>query len=251
MGFDYFYNRDGDRFNFYRVPQIFFEETHFKALSNDAKMLYALLFHRISLSWKHGWIDEQGRVYIIFTIEEIQEKFNCSNKTAVKIMAELDEKSGGIGLIERRRQGLGKPNIIYVKDFMSYSPTECKIYTSEVKKVHARNVESTLQEVKEVHGTNREISKRDYSKTNLREDKQNYGHFQNVRLSELDLQELKEIMTSRTENYIERLSAFIQSTGKDYKDHKATILSWYFKDQGNQRQVSAPSFEEYDKGEHL
>lgn len=74
---------------------MFFEEPKFKALSSDVKILYVLFFHRITLSLKKGWIDEYGRVYIIFTFEEIQEKFGCSNKTAVKIMAELDRNTGG------------------------------------------------------------------------------------------------------------------------------------------------------------
>ena len=72
MGFDYFYNREAERFLFYRIPHVFFEEPKFKALSSDAKILYALFFHRITLSLKKGWIDEYGRVYIIFTLEEIQ-----------------------------------------------------------------------------------------------------------------------------------------------------------------------------------
>ncbi|MGI6349723.1 MAG: replication initiator protein A [Eubacteriaceae bacterium] len=95
MGFDYFYNREAERFLFYRIPHVFFEEPKFKALSSDVKILYALFFHRITLSLKKGWIDEYGRVYIIVTFEEIQEKFGCSNKTAMKIMAELDGNTGG------------------------------------------------------------------------------------------------------------------------------------------------------------
>lgn len=167
MGFDYFYNREAERFLFYRIPHVFFEESKFKALSSDAKILYALFFHRITLSLKKGWIDEHGRVYIIFTLEEIQEKFGCSNKTAVKIMAELDGNTGGIALIEKKRQGLGKPNIIYVKDFMSDIDSECKNYTSEVKNLHTRDVETTHQEVNNLHGTNNNLRNTDKSKNNL------------------------------------------------------------------------------------
>lgn len=118
MGFNYFYNRDGDKFNFIRVPQVFFEDDIFKNLSSDAKLLYSILLARIGLSYKNGWVDECGRVFIIFTLKEIMEKMNCAKSSAVKILDELDAKKG-IGLIERKRLGLGKPNIIYVKDFLN------------------------------------------------------------------------------------------------------------------------------------
>lgn len=250
MGFDYFYNREAERFLFYRIPHVFFEEPKFKALSSDAKILYALFFHRITLSLKKGWIDEYGRVYIIFTLEEIQEKFGCSNKTAVKIMAELDGNTGGIGLIEKKRQGLGKPNIIYVKDFMSDVDSECKNYTSEVKNLHTRDVETTHQEVNNLHGTNNNLRNTDKSKSDLR-GKKTFGIFQNVFLSDKELESLRKEIPYQLENYIERLSAYIKSTGKGYENHAATILSWYLKDKGNEKKSVIPTIEEYDKGEHL
>ena len=86
-------------------------------LSTDAKLLYGLLVDRMELSRKNGWIDAQGRVYIYFTLDEIRERLRCAKEKACKLVAELDAR--GIGLIEVKRQGLGKPNIIYVKDFAS------------------------------------------------------------------------------------------------------------------------------------
>ncbi|WP_458524100.1 replication initiator protein A [Gardnerella vaginalis] len=117
MNFDYFYNRDGDRFSFFMLPKVLVTDEAFKGLSSDAKILYSCLLERTNLSYKNKWIDDEKRVYIIFTVEEIMTMLNKSNKTAVKILNELDSNTGGIGLIERKRQGLGKPNIIYVKDF--------------------------------------------------------------------------------------------------------------------------------------
>lgn len=143
MEFDYFYNRDGDRFSYYMLPKILVTDEIFKNLSSDAKILYSCLLERTSLSYKNKWIDKEKRVYIIFTIEEIMRVLNKFNKTAVKILNELDKDSGGIGLIKRKRQGLGKPNIIYVKDFMSIFRFECNNYTSEVKNLHSRNEKST------------------------------------------------------------------------------------------------------------
>ena len=71
MNFDYFYNRDTERFSFYMLPKVLVTEDLYKNLSSDAKILYACLLERSSLSFKNDWIDEQGRVYIVFTVEEI------------------------------------------------------------------------------------------------------------------------------------------------------------------------------------
>ncbi|WP_235808638.1 replication initiator protein A [Megasphaera hutchinsoni] len=154
MEFDYFYNRDGDRFSYYMLPKIIVTDERFKNLSSDAKILYSCLLERTSLSFRNKWLYEENRVYIIFTVEEIMETLGSSNKTAVKILNELDSTSGGIGLIERKKRGLGKPNIIYVKDFMSVFRSECKNYTSEVKNLHSRSVETTSQEMKNVRCKN-------------------------------------------------------------------------------------------------
>jgi len=116
--FDYFYGQQADLFSFYRVPKILFTDDRFWNVSTDAKLLYGILLDRMNLSAKNGWLDEQGRVYIIFTIEEIQAAFNCGDKKATKLLSELESKCG---LIERKRQGLGKPNLIYVKNFVSGS----------------------------------------------------------------------------------------------------------------------------------
>lgn len=85
-------------------------------ISADAKMLYGILLDRMSLSAKNGWIDKNGRVYIIFTIDEAKMALNCAEQKAIKLLSELKKKAG---LIERKRQGLGKPNLIYVKNFIS------------------------------------------------------------------------------------------------------------------------------------
>lgn len=92
----------------------------FGALSIEAKLLYGMLVDRMELSQKNGWIDERGRAYIYFTIDEVKDRFHCANDKAVKLMRELDSDKG-IGLIESVWQGLGKPNIIYVKNFVGSS----------------------------------------------------------------------------------------------------------------------------------
>ena len=116
MLFDYFYGKQGAQYAFYRIPKMLFTDSRFDVLSTDAKLLYGMLIDRMELSLKNGWIDEQGRIYLYFTIGEIQERFHCAGGKAVRLLAELDSAKG-IGLIENVRQGMGKPNIIYVKNF--------------------------------------------------------------------------------------------------------------------------------------
>ena len=114
--YDYFYGPQADQFNFIRIPAVLFSKEEFKGLSSEAKVLYGILLKRMDLSAKNGWFDDQGRVFIICTLEEIMETMNCADNKATKLMNELEEKCG---LIERKRQGLGKPNLIYVKNFIS------------------------------------------------------------------------------------------------------------------------------------
>ena len=114
MQFDYFYGSQADQFSFYRIPKVLFTDPQFKPLSTDAKVLYGILLDRMSLSVKNHWLDEQSRVYIIFTTEEIMEALSCANQKACRLMLELEKDAG---LIERKRQGLGKPSLIYVKNF--------------------------------------------------------------------------------------------------------------------------------------
>ena len=117
MNYKYLKNEQSEQFAFLRVPKKLLSDSSFKGLSLETIVLYLLLLERVELSKKNNWIDEQGRVYIIFTLTEIMSLFRCSEPKAVKLLDELDIKRG-IGLIERKRQGLGKPNLIYVKNFI-------------------------------------------------------------------------------------------------------------------------------------
>ena len=118
MTLDYFYGQAGELFSFFRIPKALFQEQRFQNLSTDAKILYGILLDRMSLSAKNGWRDEQGRVYIIYTVREVQESLCCAEHKAVKLFRELED----IGLVERKRRGLGRPSLIYVKDFSSGLP---------------------------------------------------------------------------------------------------------------------------------
>lgn len=96
------------------VAEALFTEPNFRELSTDAKVLYGILLDRMSLSLKNQWLDAQNKVYIIFTVEEIMDALNCANQKAMRLMVELEKQ---VGLIERKRQGLGRPNLIYIKNF--------------------------------------------------------------------------------------------------------------------------------------
>lgn len=259
MDFDYFYNREAERFNFLKVPEILVDGEEFKGLSAEAIILYSMLLKRTGISFKNNWIDKENRVFIYFTVEEIMRRRNISKPTAIKTLDELDSKKG-IGLIERVRLGLGKPNIIYVKDFMSVFQVKgndfqkSKNFTSEVKDVDLRSKENELQEVKNVDSNYIENNKSKYSKREYSFCENGLGTFQNVFLTDEDISDLQIKLNAQLDNYIERLSAYIKSTGKIYKDHKATILSWFYKDQGKSKQPktsNVPTWEEYNKGEHL
>ena len=114
--FDYFYGAQAEQFSFYRVPKVLFTKEQFKQLSAEAKILYGIMLDKLNLSVKNKWVDEKGRVYIIYTIEQIMADMNCADQKATKLLDELEKKCG---LIERKRQGLGKPNLIFVKNFIT------------------------------------------------------------------------------------------------------------------------------------
>ena len=122
MTFNYYYKNEAEQFNFYRIPKILFTDKHFAKLSVEAKVLYGLLLDRMSLSLRNDWIDAEGKVYIYFKLEDAQECLGIGKDKCIKLFAELDK---GIGLIERKKQGLGKPTMIYVKNF-SISDAEVK-----------------------------------------------------------------------------------------------------------------------------
>ena len=120
MTLDYFYGQAGKLFSFYRIPKALFQEQRFQNLSTDAKTLYGILLDRMSLSVKNEWFDKQGRVFIIFTIEDVKRTLRCADNKATRLLRELE----GFGLIERKRRGQGKPCLVYVKNFSSESSKE-------------------------------------------------------------------------------------------------------------------------------
>ena len=175
--FEYFRGMEADQYSFYRVPKVLFTAECFKSLSCEAKVLYGLMLDRMSLSIKNRWFDEENRVYIIFTVEEIMDLLGCGRQKAIKNIAELDTEKG-IGLIEKKRLGLGKPNVIYVKNFMI---KDCPEPEKEEKKPEnagntqkyenqtSRSMESGFQEVPEPNFQKYENQTSGSMKTELQE----------------------------------------------------------------------------------
>ena len=155
MTYDYFYGQQAEQFSFYRIPKALFTDEAFNSISTDAKLLYGILLDRMNLSAKNGWLDKEGRVYIIFTLDEVQESLGCGHGKAAKLLDELD---GNTGLIERKRQGLGKPNIIFVKNFIS------RVRKSNFLKSENRTSGSSQigsQEISKTDGNNTDSQKTD------------------------------------------------------------------------------------------
>jgi len=134
-------------------------EEEFRKLSSDAKLLYGLLLDRVSLSQKNGWIDGEGRVYVVFTLDNIMISLNCSDKTATKMLVELEKH----GLIERKRQGQGKPVLIYVKNFIHSE--NLRVLTRKTS--DSGLVECTTLDSEKVRCNNTEFNNTDISETNL------------------------------------------------------------------------------------
>ena len=139
--FDYYRGVEAEQYSFYRIPKMLFTDTIFQDLSCEAKLLYGLMLDRMSLSLKNHWMDEEERVYIIFTVNNICDLMNCGTQKAVRLLKELDVKTG-IGLIEKKRLGLGKPNVIYVKNFM--------IKDEEGEKQQTEQKQSRIVEIEEL-----------------------------------------------------------------------------------------------------
>ena len=158
MDFGYFHEEESEQFAFYRIPQVLFKDEKFAKLSTDAKVLYGLFLNRVSLSKKNHWIDDEGRVYVYYTLVSIQEDLHCASQKALKLLKELES----YGLIERVKQGLCKPDRIYVKNFILLQ--ESPVRSGENH--HTGVVKITSPECRESPPNNNELNNTECSNTN-------------------------------------------------------------------------------------
>ena len=159
--FPYHYGNEAESYTFYRIPKVLFTDPMFASLSTDAKLLYGLLIDRMQISIRNGWLDSEGRVFIYYTIETIMEALSCGNKKAGTLLAELDDKKG-IGLISRVRQGLGKPDRIYVRKCIL--PEMSEGHNQTCQNDTSGDVEVTSAEMSEGHTNKKEINKNNLNK---------------------------------------------------------------------------------------
>ncbi len=201
LKFDYYYGVEAEQFSFYRVPRLLIKDGRFRGLSSDAKLLYGLMLDRMSLSMKNGWLDDENRAYIIYTIDNIREDLGCSKEKAVKVLAELDA-SKGIGLVEKIRRGLGKPDIIYVKNFIIQDEGRkepCNVNVStEVGKTDFKRSEKLTSRSQE--NRFQEVRKTDFKKSENLTSRGRENQLQEVGESDPNYTDYNYIDCSQTEN---------------------------------------------------
>lgn len=205
-------------------PRFLLYATH---LNETAKILYMLLLDRARLSQKNeGWTDEAGHAFIFFPIKDLAEVMHKSEMSVKTALAALEKSD----LIYRKRQGPGMANKIYVKIPPEYvtktdrnlSPIQTENNPSD------RQKGVSVREIK-LSGSNNEKNNNKIKKQGSKADRTAYGKYQNVFLSENELVQLQREVPLYRE-YIEKLSGYMQSSGKRYQDHAATIHSWYTQD---------------------
>lgn len=210
------------------MPQWLYEEPY-NVLSDKAKQIYMFLFDRRTLSIQNKWFDEEGDVFVYFTNEQLMEKLNCSNKPIIQAKKELSD----YGLIKEVRQGVNKPNRLYILGSVESTQRKCRKYTSG-------SVESTHQEVSKVHTINTNNIKTEYIKTdniNYKEDeKKSFSQIiksSNVKINERQSQQLLEYigLDNMTVEMIEYAVQLTEDAGAESFNYLNKILkSW--KDKG-------------------
>ena len=165
MSFDYFYGPDdAEQYSFYRIPKRLITGDEFQETSTEAKLLYGLMLDRLQLSIRNQWLDSLNRVYIIYTVEDIMADLHCGNQKACKLLSELENKTG---LIKRKRQGLGKPSLIYVLKFSTSCPqNDSESHFKTCENHTSGDVKTTSLDMWKSHGNNTDFNKPEYNKTN-------------------------------------------------------------------------------------
>ena len=115
LNLDYYYGSEAEQYSFYRIPKLLFTDPTFFTLEIEAKVLYGMMLDRMSLSIRNNWLDSLGRVYIYFTLDDALDILRLGRNKVIRLFKELED----IGLIDRKKQGQGKPAMIYVKNFIS------------------------------------------------------------------------------------------------------------------------------------
>lgn len=261
--FDYFRGMEAEQYSFYRVPKVLFTAECFKSLSCEAKVLYGLMLDRMSLSIKNRWFDDEDRVYIIFTVDEIAELMNCGTQKAVKLIKELDTRNG-IGLIEKKRLGLGKPNVIYVKNFMIKEIPNQLMKTDNVQKQEEYFTEETVMgenagKIADMQSegnfqeeiANLQKQEEERGKSNISQNSENH-HSKIVKITN---QELSESQFKNSENHNSGMmkttnQEFPESQFNNYENQNSGMMKMeiqeFPKSQSNKTDINKTNFSETD-----
>ena len=234
MQFDYFYGNEAEQFTFYRIPKILITSPHFKKISDSAKLLYGLMLDRMSLSIRNGWLDDDNRAYIFFTTNDVMEQMCCGTEKATKMLTELDSEKG-IGLIERVKQGQGKPAIIYLKKFYELEDTarstklseiesqdfqESKVKTFENRKTRLSEIESQdFRKSKNKTFENRKSGLSEIKSLEFRKSKCNYNNINNTDINYIypinqDNYNIQNSDTQNEEEWIDRYTKTVDEIKK-------------------------------------
>ena len=213
MQFDYFYGSEAEQFTFYRIPKILITSQFFKKVSDSAKLLYGLMLDRMSLSIRNGWLDDDNRAYIFFTTNDVMEQMCCGTEKATKMLAELDSEKG-IGLIERVKQGQGRPAIIYLKKFYDLEDKDTTSQSSTSK-----NENQAFEESKNKTFENRKSGLSEIESLEFRKSKCNYNNINNTDINYIypinqDNYNIQNSDTQTKEEWIDRYTKTVDEIKK-------------------------------------
>ena len=220
MQFDYFYGNEAEQFTFYRIPKVLITSPQFKQVSDSAKILYGLMLDRMSLSIRNGWFDEQGRAYIFYKLDDIEEDMNCSTGKGVKLLAELDKKKV-IGLIELIKQGQGKADKIYLKKFVGADNSQIYSRVTNSEKQDLQKLD--FQTSKNCKSRLPQIESPDLQKTERNNNKYNNTDFSNINSINQDMPN-RENSTSKNERWIDRYNKTVAQI-KEQIDYDTLITT--------------------------
>lgn len=148
--YSYYTSAQASQNAFFRLPRALYEKECFRGLSNDAKTLYALMLDRMSLSLANDWLDEDGKVYINYSLEDIMSTLNCGKTKAVALLKELDSESG-IGLIEKKNMGIARASVFYVMNFVCEEEISEEEVCSESMEVDNEAVDNSVSRVQKMN----------------------------------------------------------------------------------------------------
>ena len=212
-------------------------------LSHTAKLLYTLLLDRATLSQKNNWIDAQDRIYVVYPLSHLAKDLGCCISSVTRSFSELEDAQ----LVERVRSGFSKPSRILLKvphTTQNYAVTVCTSAQADRAEVTSMIAQKC---------TPNQRNKNNLKDSHLIKTTDAYltfGEYQNVFLTEKEYKRLKADFAG-LDGLIEQLSAYVQSTGRKYTDHAATLRIWAKRQKSEQKQ--APGIPDYTfkEGESL